>query len=553
MRCFRTHEPAGAGNSRKQHTGNVPVLKAAKENPCAKRKGLGITPDSLILWQMFRVSHWSAPGYKILALPVFLIIILSACHKTESGETLARKHCASCHRFPDPALLDKKRWETGVFPEMALRMGRDLAKLPGAGPDELHEILHAIPPAPLVTDDEWEAIKTYYLEAAADSLRETVVDKKLPLRQFSVSQIRLPISGASMLTMLRVNPNTGDIYIGTRNKKLFVLDPSFTPLDSFHLEGPPSDVVFTKKSTLVLSMGLMDPNDQFRGSVLQLPESGNAVELLIDSLKRPVDIVRADLNQDGAEDLLVSAFGNFTGALLAFEKTDSAFRRHVIHNFPGNRKAIVRDFNADGLPDILALISQGNEQIALFTNRGDFRFSYQILVPLPPVYGSSYMELVDFNGDPYPDILYTNGDNADYSVGLKPYHGVRLFVNDGKNHFREKWFYPMHGASMAHAHDYDQDGDMDIAAIAFFPDFDKHAEHSFVYLENNNGVFQGFYTPLASTSRWLVMESSDIDGDGDEDLMLGSLRFPATVPEDLFQSWGRDQTSLLVLKNNRVR
>lgn len=33
----------------------------------------------------------------------------------------------------------------------------------------------------------------------------------------------------------------------------------------------------------------------------------------------------------------------------------------------------------------------------------------------PPVYGSSFIELADFNNDQFPDLLYSNGDNGDYS------------------------------------------------------------------------------------------------------------------------------------------
>ena len=51
------------------------------------------------------------------------------------------------------------------------------------------------------------------------------------------------------------------------------------------------------------------------------------------------------------------------------------------------------------------------------------------------MYGSSYLELADMNNDGHLDILYTNGDNADYSYVLKKYHGLRIFINDGKNQF----------------------------------------------------------------------------------------------------------------------
>lgn len=548
---YRAHRTARGENRTATVTGNVPVRgstgDAAITGACSRRSAA----DSLILSPMFRICAYLKVAPQGHLFFLFCVAALASCDKRPQGEALARTHCASCHRFPEPQLLDKKTWKTGIFPEMSLRMGRNLTQLPGTDARELHEILQAIPPEPLVSDEEWEAISAYYQSHAPDSLNAVPEDNKLPLQQFSPATVTLPISGNSLLTMVRTHPENEKIYVATRQRKLFTFSRSFAPLDSVVLDGPASDIAFTNEGTLVLSMGIMDPNDQSAGSVMKLLDEDNAPTLVIDSLKRPVDLARADLNQDGREDLLVSAFGNFTGGLLAYEKTDSGYQRHIVHPFPGNRKAIVRDFNGDGLPDILALISQGNEHIALFTNRGKFRFSYQVVLRFPPVYGSSYIELEDFNDDGMPDILYTNGDNADYSAVLKPYHGVRIFLNDGRNHFSERWFYPMYGASMAHASDYDGDGDIDIAAIAFFPDFARHPAHGFLYFENKNGNFEPSYTPLARKGRWISMESSDIDGDGDEDLLLASLTFPTSVPEALFQNWGRDKVSLLVLRNNR--
>ena len=40
---------------------------------------------------------------------------------------------------------------------------------------------------------------------------------------------------------------------------------------------------------------------------------------------------------------------------------------------------------------------------------------------------------------------------------------------------------------MARAMDFDEDGDLDVAAISFFPDFEKYPERSFIYFENHQG------------------------------------------------------------------
>jgi hypothetical protein len=402
-----------------------------------------------------------------------------------------------------------------------------------------------------VSEEEWKSIQDYYLRSAPESLEATARQEPLPLRQFDVSTVDLRISGHSHLTMIEDNTGGDDIFVGTREGKLFRLGRTFQPQDSFRLPGPPSDIFSSSDGTALVScMGVMDPNDQPRGSVVRIRPSGGEGQVIIDSIKRPVNVLQADLNGDGLPDVLVSAFGNFTGGLDAYEKSSIGYRRHTIHSFPGTRKSIVHDFNDDGLPDIVALIAQGDERIALFTNRGNFKFSYQILLRFPPVYGSSYFELIDFNHDGRLDILYTNGDNADYSSVLKPYHGVRIFLNDGTNHFTEKMFYPMYGASVARACDFDGDNDLDIAAISFFPDFKSEPDESFIYLRNDGNQYTAFKTPLAASSRWIAMELLDIDDDGDQDIVLAALAFPTSVPDSLFQVWGRNKTSLLVMKNN---
>lgn len=462
-------------------------------------------------------------------------------------EAVARRTCSACHLFPDPSLLDKKTWQQGVLPEMALRMGLDISKLPGTSAAELNEILKALPANPMIPEEEWKSIQQYYLRAAPDSLEQGPARHPLPLTQFDASTAALPVMKNNLLTMVRRGPAGGNIFIGTRHAKLYALNESLAVLDSFQLASAPSDILFPPdQSPFVACMGIMDPNDLPAGSVIRLDKNA---EVLIDSLKRPVDVEAADMNNDGQDDLVVAAFGNFTGGLYVYENRDGRYRSHAVHAFPGTRKTILIDINGDGLKDILALITQGDEQVALFMNRGNFRFSYQILLKFPPVYGSSYFEVADFNGDGKADILYTNGDNADYSPILKPYHGLRIFLNDGKNNFRDWFFYPMYGASMARALDFDEDGDLDIAAISFFPDFKTHPEYGFIYLENRGGKFTDFYTPLGASARWITLETTDLDGDHDQDLLLGALAFPRGVPDSLYASWGRKPVSLMVLRN----
>ncbi len=53
--------------------------------------------------------------------------------------------------------------------------------------------------------------------------------------------------------------------------------------------------------------------------------------------------------------------------------------------------------------------------------------------------------------------------------------------------FNQKYFFPINGCYKAMARDFDGDGDLDIATISFFADYEHQPEEGFVYLENKGG------------------------------------------------------------------
>jgi hypothetical protein len=488
--------------------------------------------------------------YGVLAIIFFSI--LSCENQNQKEERLAKKYCGSCHTFPDPSLLDKKTWENYVFPEMAFRMGLDNTPLNTIRFEDHPIIKRTLPDLPMVSNENWEQIKKYYLQNAPDSLVIPEQHVSTPLEQFEAESIRLSIKHHQTVTLIKYDSLSDKIYLGTRPGMLYTMNRNFDVLDSSKLSSPPSKLrISSGEDPIALLMGIMDPNEQSLGNIIVLQQQTKNFTKVIDSLQRPVDFEKADLNNDGVDDYVVCNFGNITGALVAFEGLEKGnFRRHILQHLPGARRIIIRDFNGNGMPDILALMTQADERIILLYNQGNFHFRMSTLLRFDAVYGSSYFDVADFNNDGKFDILYTNGDNADYSPILKPYHGVRIFLNNGTNEFKESFFYPMHGASQARVVDFDNDGDLDIAAISFFPDFKNHPDHGFIYLENTSNGFAPHVTPLAGKGRWITMEAADYDRDGDVDILLGSLAFPIRIPEDLFKQWRKEEISVLLLKNN---
>ena len=489
-----------------------------------------------------------------------------------SGEQLAQVYCGSCHQFPEPSLLAKAVWENDVLPNMAFRLGlknkgRDLYKEISMYDAFFVKEAGIFAEAPLLTEEAWEKIVSYYLQEAPDTLPAQSARPVISpaLDYFSVQKPSFDTRRAPYTTLVAFHPATSSIYVGDARNNLYVLDANSTELiTTYPADSPPSSIHFTDEGSFhLLTMGHMHPADEPLGKFLT-PVSQDTLRSVLENLPRPVHTTVGDLNQDGREDVVVCGFGNYLGKFSWFEQLENQqYKEHILEKAPGARMAYIHDLNTDGLPDILVLMAQGDERIVAWTNQGDGHFTRKTLLRFPPVYGSSYFEIVDFNKDGAWDILYTNGDNADFSYSQKPYHGVRIFLNNGdraadrrrpgNQEFEEIWFYPMYGASMAKARDFDRDGDLDIAAIAFFPDYEHQPEEGFLYFENQgNWEFNVTTFPNAAEGRWITFDTGDIDNDGDADIILGSFIFSPPVPAELQQKWINEGSDILILRNETI-
>lgn len=497
---------------------------------------------------------------------ILLILGLNHCGKKQvsenytppkptnlSGEELAKSYCGSCHQFPSPDLLDKKTWEHGVLPKMALRLGMgDLMQhLTSMDYEEMMTLSMAniFPDKPVLAKEDWQKIVAYYLKNAPQKLLPQI-NKQSPrigLKGFVQKTIWSP--NVPLVTLVKFRPEQKLLYVGLRrDNRIDVYSTSQKRVDSLSIKSPVSDIVFGKDNSLqLLTMGIMDPNDQRKGQLVQI-NSAKQQQLVLDSLRRPVQMTIADLNQDGKEDKLICNFGNELGQLVWYEAGSNT--AHILKEMPGARVAIVQDMNGDKLPDIVVLMTQARESVVLFTNKGKGVFDEQELLSFPPVYGSSYLQLVDFNKDGFQDLLYTNGDNADLSISLKRYHGVHVFLNNQHNQFKEGYFYPMYGASKAMAADFDMDGDMDIAAISFFIDPKQKPNEGFLYFENKGDLtFSPSTFKEASSGSWMVMDVADMDADGDQDIVLGS--FMLNRRNDATGKSKQKMPAAIILENKR--
>ena len=498
------------------------------------------------------------PGAPIAWALAIVCATLQGCDRLHQskGEQLARNHCGACHMFPEPTLLDKKTWESRVLPEMAVRVGVRTPQSAFKDPFQSQDTASASTP---LSDGDWQRIVAYYRDHAPESLPP----QSLPARPrldpafFSTGPFLPSMESSGIITLLKADSALGRIFVGdAARRSLQVFDWNRRRLAELSLGSPPTDVIADTTRLLVLESGILSPNDDPKGRLAQYDvvraDSLRFDRVLIDSLYRPVLVQRYDFDKDGVGEFLICEFGNNRGRLALYKADGATYTRHVLDPSPGAIRFEIRDMTGDGAPDIVALFAQGNERIELFVNdgRGNFPGPPRILARFPPVYGSMYFTLADFNGDGRPDILYVNGDNFDYSRIAKPYHGVRILENDGHNNFRERYFFPIYGAARAEVADFDGDGDLDILVTSNFAEAAHEPDQGITYLENTGRLtFQPYEFTAAAGNQWNLAAIADLDRDGSPDVIIGAMNLESVASYQ--QGFGQrsSSTPLLVLQN----
>ncbi|MHA8061236.1 FG-GAP-like repeat-containing protein [Aquirufa beregesia] len=505
-------------------------------------------------------------SYLPLGLAVLLWLSIASislftwsCQDTQvaEGKALAQQHCATCHALPSPGILPNNVWKYSTLPYMGTLMGvqKEIDQLQKPLSD--YAILKS--PQALISDDDWDKIKAYYLAESPAKFPETKTSPIAPLENlFSVEDLPVKLDGGTFpnFTAIKIDEASRQIIAGDQsNRIIWLLDKQGKAIQQWkdqnaltHVEGSRGKYRFTYIGTTTQA------NPEVNGvshSVTLTSTNTQMDQQDLKNLNRPLQVISANMDEDSGQELVSCEFGFQVGGLSIWKKGKAGtWVQQVVEAQTGATRVIVKDFNQDGKQDMLALFAQGDERIILYLNQGKLQFSRKILLRFPPIYGTSSFDIADLDQDGDWDIVCTAGDNADFSTILKPYHGIYVFTNQGNFQFKQRAFYPQNGATKVLAADFDMDGDQDFVSIALFPDVQKRGEEGFLYWENSGTTWQAKSLPIQHFGRWSVMDMGDLDGDGDVDIALGS-HAVAKFPEGSFDPAWKQAKGVLILRNQK--
>lgn len=451
-----------------------------------------------------------------------------------------RKACAKCHGFPEPALFPKAAW-----PEI---LGKMYDQLGLKRPEQALE--------------GWTRAQAtaWYVERAPKQheLRRQPAERANGPLQFKALGIRPPKApptpAISALEVIQGPRGPYALACDMRHHMVLKLEfarpftaapPRWVPLAKVPHPARVTRVdLGDSAGLLVADLGSFLPSDHKRGQLLLLrpePDKGLVARPLLSGLGRVADLrARGGKSKDKGEDpldLVACIFGfQDSGSLRFLEHTGAgedglpSYRDQVLDEREGAVRAEFADLDGDGVTEIVALIAQEHEELAVFKRgkdeAGQETWTKTVVDRGPhPAWGSNGLLVRDLDGDGNQDLVVSNGDTLDDML-IKDCHGIRLFRNAGDGTFAAEDVAKVYGVHGLAAADMDGDGDLDLVASAFVPQFDPARDFpgyglpSLLWFERTKSGWKEWVIERRNPAH-AVLATGDLDGDGDVDLLVG--------------------------------
>ena len=469
-----------------------------------------------------------------------------------ASESEARAVCGTaCHLMPPPDVLPRQAWRDTIA-RMTLLMQNQPEPV---GPPGTASKTVKLPP-------EVQRVLAYYEQNAPEQLAAPTPWPRADASQFhirrfspadgppapAVTHVRfLDLDRDGRLEIVATEMRYGYILAGDparEDGRLELIGSGANPARFERLDWDGDGV----DDLMVGDLGRFLPGDHTDGAILwlrgekRLQYSRSALE----GWPRVADVRGGDFNGDGKTDLIVAAFGWRTvGKVILLENQTKDYDQpllmpHVVDPRPGAIHVIPVELNGDNQLDLVALISQQYESVVAYINTGNFTFKAEPIYTAPhPNWGSSGIELVDFDGDKDLDVLLAHGDTFDDAI-IKPYHGIQWLENKGTYPYVAHHLADLPGVFGIKMGDLDGNGLLDVVACAFIAnrayvgDADMPA---LVWLAQvRPGEFER-RTLERSFPRHASLDLADVDKDGDLDILVGNFAAGPDPTQPWVQLW----------------
>lgn len=259
-----------------------------------------------------------------------------------------------------------------------------------------------------------------------------------------------------------------------------------------------------------------------------------------------------DINGDKLDDFFVGGAVGQSGSIY-FQAKDGSFRRagtEIYYGYPYHEDmgAVFIDADLDGDLD-LYVVSGGNEydkgidlyQDRFYVNDGNGNFSL-LNSSLPALTASGSRVIgADFDKDGDVDLFVCGRQvPGHYPEPSESYLLKNEWKESGELQFEKvdvKDLIDLGLVTDAAWTDYDQDGDLDLLVVGEWMPI--------TILENNEGNFKKLPLPNSlrnTTGWWYSVQAADIDGDGDDDYLIGNLglnyKYKASPKEPFTVNYG---------------